>query len=61
MYFATESWYLLISLTYFFLPLTLPLETPFWWPFVGDVLCTPEAHSPLVIRAIRSRGVPYVG
>ena len=30
-------------------------------PFVGDILFIPTAHSPLVTRTIRSRGVSYVG
>ena len=30
-------------------------------PFVGDVLCVPGAHSPLVTRAVCSRSDPYVG
>ena len=31
------------------------------WPFVGDILCVPAPQSPLVIRALCSRGAPYVG
>ena len=30
-------------------------------PFEGEILCVPAAHSPLVTKAICSRGVPYVG
>ena len=30
------------------------------WLFVGDVLCIPAAHSPLVIRAICYKHAPYV-
>lgn len=31
------------------------------WPFVGDVLCTPVVHFPLVTRAVCSRGVLCLG
>ena len=31
------------------------------WSYIGDVLWGPAAHSPLVTRAICSRGAPYVG
>ena len=30
-------------------------------PYVGDVLCIPAAHFPLVSGTICSRGAPYVG
>ena len=31
------------------------------WSFVGDVLCLPAAHSPLITKAIYSRDAPYEG
>ena len=31
------------------------------WPFVGDVLCIPVVHLPLVTRAVCSRGVLCLG
>ena len=31
------------------------------WPFVGDILCVQAAYSPLVTRAVCSRGALYMG
>ena len=31
------------------------------WPFAGDILYVPPAHSPLVPRAMCFRGTPYFG
>ena len=30
------------------------------WSFIGDVLCIPAVHSPLITRAQCSWGAPYV-